>query len=112
MKNETHTPDWQDPNEIAAFVRHSSSPNNSPADQQMTDVSPPHEHPDLGQVVTIQIIAAKDGGKANKVILHLPIKTLANWVSQSLPDIPKVGADPADVDMSLDLADINLGAGK
>lgn len=107
----THTPAWQDPNEIAAFVRHSSRPN-GPADQTVTDISLPHVHPDLGLVVTIQIAAAKDGNKANTVILHLPIKTLANWVSQSLPDTPKVGVDPAGVDMSLDLTDLNLGAGK
>ncbi|SLN63888.1 hypothetical protein [Pseudooctadecabacter jejudonensis] len=92
MKIETHTPDWQDPNAIAAFVRHSSKPNGK-ADQAPTQVMGPHRHPDLGLVVTIVVNAAKDGNKANTVITHIPIKTLSQWVTNALPDMPKVGAD-------------------
>lgn len=73
----THTPAWKDPNKSAAFVRHSSRPD-GPADQTVSNISLPHVHPDLGQVVTIQINAAKDGDGGNTVILHLPIKTLAD----------------------------------
>lgn len=111
MKIETHTPNWQDPNGIAAFVRHSSRPN-GPAGQTATHVSPPHVHPDLGQVVTILMDAAKDGARANTVILHLPIKTLANWVIQSLPDTPEVGVDISDADLSLDFSRIYLDVGE
>lgn len=111
MKPETHTPQWQDPNGIAGFVRHQSRPN-GPADQSATEVSLPHVHPDLGRVVTIKISALKDGNKGNTVILHLPIKKLSEWVTQSLPDTPKCGVDSANDDISLDFSDIDLGTGE
>jgi hypothetical protein len=96
MKVETHKPIWQDQNEIAAFVRHTSR-RSGPADQTHTIVSSPHTHPELGPVVTITIDATKTGNKSNTVILHLPIKTLAQWVLKYLPDTPKVGVAPDDV---------------
>lgn len=111
MSIETHTPAWQDPNEVAAFVRHTSRPS-GPADQTPTSVTLPHTHPDLGQVVTITINAAKDGNKSNTIILHLPIKTLAQWVMLSLPDTPKVGTDISDIDLSFDFSDLDLDTGE
>lgn len=102
MKTKPYTPSFQDPNQIAAFVRHSSRPSGE-AEQGITDVTLPHNHPDLGRVVTIGITAVKDGdgSKSNTVILHLPIKTLAEWLTQLLPDTPKVGAsEVSEVDFS------------
>lgn len=107
MKIETHTPEWQDPNGIAAFVRHSSRPN-SKADQQPTRVSGPHKHPELGLVMTIVVDTPKDGSKANTVIMHLPIKSLSQWVTKAIPDTPKVGVDTASADMALDFDHLEI----